>query len=88
MPAASPPAQGFIILGGLAACNLAFRGRIGFACATARTFADGVPSRGIAPANRSADYMSNGRLHGCLLSGSKVGQVHWRFPRRQSRQKK
>jgi len=85
-PAASPPVQGFINLGSLAACDLAFRGRIGFACATARTFADGVPSRGIAPANRSAGYMSSGRLHDCLLSCSKVGQVHWRFPRRQVRQ--
>ena len=44
----------------------------------------GVPSRGIAPADRSASYVSNGPLHGCLLSCSKVGQVHWRFPRRQS----
>jgi hypothetical protein len=30
--------------------------------------------------------MSNGPLHGCLLSCSKVGQVHWRFPRRQGEQ--
>ena len=47
----------------------------------------GVPSRGITPANCSAGYVSNGPLHGCLLSCSKVGQVHWRFPRRQERQK-
>ena len=46
----------------------------------------GVPSRGIAPADRSTSYVSNGPLHGCLLSCSKVGQVHWRFPRRQERQ--
>jgi hypothetical protein len=43
MPAASPPVQGFINLGSLAACDLAFRGRIGFACATARTFAGRSP---------------------------------------------
>ena len=41
----------------------------------------GVPGRGITPIDRPTGYVSNGPLHGCLLSCSKVGQVHWRYQR-------
>jgi hypothetical protein len=56
---ASPPMSGFIILGRLATFALASRGRIGFACATARRFASPVSTRRITPPRSGSATCTN-----------------------------